>query len=79
MYNATTNDLAEAFNKTLCNLLKKIVSKSKRNWKERIDEALWAYRTTHHTPTRVTPYSLVYNVEVVLSLEREIPSLRMIV
>ncbi|KAA0058370.1 uncharacterized protein E5676_scaffold1359G00130 [Cucumis melo var. makuwa] len=43
MYNAAVNGLAEAFNKTLCNLLKKIVSKSKRDWQERIGEALWAY------------------------------------
>ena len=28
------------------------------------------------TPTQVTPYSLVYGVEVVLPLERQIPSLR---
>ncbi|KAA0025915.1 uncharacterized protein E6C27_scaffold34G002070 [Cucumis melo var. makuwa] len=73
------NGLAEAFNKTLCNLLKKIVFKSKRDWQEIIDEALWAYRTTHRTPTGVTPYSLVYGVETLLPLEREIPSLRMTV
>ena len=34
MYNAPTNSLTEAFNKTLCNLLKKIVDKSKRDWHE---------------------------------------------
>ena len=31
IYNAPANGLAEAFNKTLCNLLKKIVDKSKRD------------------------------------------------
>ncbi|KAA0043322.1 uncharacterized protein E6C27_scaffold110G002330 [Cucumis melo var. makuwa] len=77
MYNATANGLAEAFNKTLCSLLKKVVSKTKRDWQEKIGEALWAYRTTHRTPTGVTPYSLVYGVEAVLPLEREIHSLRM--
>ncbi|TYK28705.1 ty3-gypsy retrotransposon protein [Cucumis melo var. makuwa] len=49
----------------------------KRDWQEKIWEALWAYRTTHRTPTGVTLYSLVYGVEAVLPLEREIPSLRM--
>ncbi|TYK18825.1 uncharacterized protein E5676_scaffold204G00150 [Cucumis melo var. makuwa] len=77
MYNTVANGLVEAFNKTLFNLLKKIVSKSKRDWQERIGEALWAYRTTHRTPIGVTPYFLVYDVEDVLPLEREIPSLRM--
>ncbi|XP_038886700.1 uncharacterized protein LOC120076831 [Benincasa hispida] len=77
--NAAANGLTEAFNKTLCNLLKKIVSKSKRYWQEKIGEALWAYRTTHCTPTGVTLYSLVYGVEAVLPLEREIPTLKMAV
>lgn len=76
MYNAPANGLAEAFNKTLGSLLKKVVSKTKRDWHERIGEALWAYRTTFRTPTQATPYSLVYGVEAVLPLERQIPSLR---
>ena len=76
MYNTPTNGLAKAFNKTLCNLLKKVVKCSKRDWHEKIGEALWAYRTTYRTPTQATPYSLVYGVEAVLPLERQIPSLR---
>ncbi|XP_060182048.1 uncharacterized protein LOC132611671 [Lycium barbarum] len=77
MYHAAANGLAEAFNKTLCNLLKKVVSKSKKDWHERMEEALWAYRTTYRTPTQATPYSLAYGVEAVLPLERQIPSLRL--
>ena len=41
MYNASANGLVEAFNKTLGSLLKKVVSKTKRDWHERIEEALW--------------------------------------
>ncbi|KAA0051627.1 protein NYNRIN-like [Cucumis melo var. makuwa] len=48
IHNAAPNGLAEAFNKTLCNLLKKIVSKSKRDWQERISEVLWAYHHSSH-------------------------------
>ncbi|KAL0286527.1 UNVERIFIED_CONTAM: hypothetical protein Scaly_2790700 [Sesamum calycinum] len=76
MYYAAANGLAEAFNKTLCNLLKKVVAKSKRDWHERIGEALWAYMTTVRTPTQATPYALVYGVEAILPLEQQIPSLR---
>ncbi|XP_012852524.1 PREDICTED: uncharacterized protein LOC105972129 [Erythranthe guttata] len=76
MYNAAANGLVEAFNKTLCNLLKKVVSKSKKDWHERVGEALWAYRTTYRTATQATPYSLVYGLEAILSLGSQIPSLR---
>ena len=76
MYNAPANGLVEAFNKTLGSLLKKVVSKTKQDWHERIGAALWAYRTTFRTPTQATPNSLVYGVEAVLPLERQIPLLR---
>nr|XP_010320489.1 uncharacterized protein LOC104647218 [Solanum lycopersicum] len=45
MYHVAANGLIEAFNKTLCNLLKKIFSKSKQDWHERMEEAFWVYRT----------------------------------
>ncbi|XP_070048940.1 uncharacterized protein [Nicotiana tomentosiformis] len=38
MYNIAANDLAEAFNKNLCKLLKKVVSESKRYWHDRITD-----------------------------------------
>jgi len=41
-YDAAPNGLAEAFNKTLFKLLKKIVSNKKKDWHERLSEALWA-------------------------------------
>ena len=43
VYNTAASGLAETFNKTLCNLLKKVVFKIKRDWQEKIDEVLWAY------------------------------------
>ncbi|KAL0451579.1 UNVERIFIED_CONTAM: hypothetical protein Slati_1136000 [Sesamum latifolium] len=76
LISSTVMECPEAFNKTLCSLLKKVVAKSKRDWHGRIGEALWAYRTTVRTPTQSTPYALVYGVEAVLPLEQQIPSLR---
>ncbi|GAA0154045.1 hypothetical protein LIER_12138 [Lithospermum erythrorhizon] len=79
MYYPHGNGVAQAFNKKLYNILKKVVSQSKRNWHEKMEEALWAYRTTYRTPTQITTYSLVYGVEAVLPLEVQIPSLRVVV
>jgi transposase InsO family protein len=59
-YNPVANGEAEAFNKVLCKLLKKVVSQNKRNWHEKLLESFWAYRTTTRTATGMTPYSLVY-------------------
>ncbi|KAL6291692.1 hypothetical protein ACE6H2_009202 [Prunus campanulata] len=75
-YNPQSNGQAEAFNKVLCNILKKMVSGTKKDWHERLPEALWAYRTTVRTATGCTPYSLVYGSEAILPLEIQLPSLR---
>jgi len=74
-YYPASNGLAEAFNKTIGKFLKKFVSKSQRDWDD-LGEFLWAYRTTVRTPTKATPFSLVYGCEAVLPLEIQIPSLR---
>ena len=75
MYHASANGLEETFNKTLCNLLKKVVAKSKRDWHDRLGEALWAYRPIYKTPTQLDPFALVYGVEAILLLKLQIPSL----
>ena len=79
IYNPRANGLAEAFNKTLIKILKKSLSKNKREWDDKMIEALWAYRTTYKTATKATPYSLVFGVEAILPLEVELPSLRVAV
>ncbi|KAG9442264.1 hypothetical protein H6P81_018118 [Aristolochia fimbriata] len=50
-YNPAANGLAEGFNKMLCKILKKTVVGNKKDWHERLGEALWAYRITFCTPT----------------------------
>ena len=53
-----------------------MVSTHKRDWSDKLPEALWAYRTTIRGPTHSTPFSLVYGCEAVVPLEVQIPSLR---
>ena len=67
----------EAANKNM----KKIIAKATetyRDWHEKLPFALHAYRTRVQTSTGATPYSLVYRMEVVLTIEVEIPSLRVL-
>jgi len=75
-YYLAANDLVEAFNKTLGKLFKKFISKSQHNWDEKLGECLWVYHTMVRTPTKATPFSLVYECEAVLPLEIQISSLR---
>lgn len=69
----------EAFKKTLCTILERMVDKNNKTWSEKLPEALWAYKTTIRSITQATPYSMVFGGEVVLPLEIQLPSLRIAV
>ena len=46
MYYAPVNGLCKAFNKTLCNLLKKIITRAKKDWHERVADGLSSCSTS---------------------------------
>ena len=62
-------------NRNIKRILRKMVETS-RDWSKKFLFALWAYRTSFHTSTGATPYSLVYGTEVVLPVEIEMRYLR---
>lgn len=49
------------------------------NWYEMLPYVLMAYKTSIRTSTGATPYSLVYDMEVVLPIKVEILSLQVLV
>jgi len=65
-YYLAANGRTKAFNKTIEKLLKKFISKSQRDWDDKLGECLWAYRMTVRIPMKATPFSLVYGCETVL-------------
>jgi hypothetical protein len=71
------NGVVEAANKNLKKIIQKIMVTYK-DLHEMLSYALHAYRTIIKTSTNTTPYSLVYGMEVVIPLEIEIPSLRIL-
>ena len=50
-----------------------------KDWAKKLPFALWGYKTSISVSTGATPYSLVYGSEVVLPIEVEVQSLRMLV
>ena len=56
---------------------KKLLAKKGR-WADELPGVLWAYRSNPRRPTGETPYSLVYEVEAILSIEHEIRTIRTI-
>ena len=49
-YHPQTNGEAEVSNRQIKNILERIVKPSRKDWSLRLEEALWAYRTSFKTP-----------------------------
>src|SRR5512137_2358533 len=75
-YYPQANGLAESTNKTLQNILRKIVNENRTDWDTKLHSALWAYRTVYKTSIRTTPFRLAFGLEAVMPVEFQVPSLR---
>ncbi|GJT00244.1 reverse transcriptase domain-containing protein [Tanacetum coccineum] len=58
-------------NRALKRILERTVGENHASWSDKLDDALWAFRTTFKTPTRCTPYKLVYGKACHLPIELE--------
>jgi hypothetical protein len=75
-YYLKENGQVEAVNKSLKTILQKLFSQ-KSNWHVIIYPSLWAYRTMVNTSTSFSPFQLVHDVESIILIECEIPSLNL--
>jgi hypothetical protein len=69
----------EAINKVLKTMIQRMVGENKTSWHLQLFSSLWAYHTSVKIAIGFTPFELVHGVEVVLQIEYEIPSLKLIV
>ena len=53
------------------NLAIETVNRSRKNWSNKLDDALWAYRTAYKNPMGMSPYKMVYGKACHLPLELE--------
>ena len=73
-YYPQANGLADSTNKTLQNILRKIVNENQTDWDTKVSSALWAYRTSFKTNVQATPFYLAYGLEAVMPVEFQISS-----
>ena len=58
-------------NREIKSILEKTVNNSRKDWSKKIEDALWAYRTTFKTPLGMSPFRLVYGKACHLPVELE--------
>ena len=78
-YHPQANGQVESTNKVIEGILTNIVHLHRRDWAERLLEALWTYITTWRNTIRHTPYELVYGKQVMFPIEFQIKTFKMAV
>ncbi|GJU68778.1 reverse transcriptase domain-containing protein [Tanacetum coccineum] len=59
-YHPQTRGQVEVTNRGLKRILESTIGRNQKDWSEKLDDALWAFRTAYKTPVGTTPYRLVY-------------------
>ncbi|GJY68482.1 reverse transcriptase domain-containing protein [Tanacetum coccineum] len=70
-YHPQTSGQVEVSNHGLKRILERTVGENRASWSDRLDDALWAFRTAYKTPISCTPYKLVYGKSCHLPIELE--------
>ncbi|GJZ71516.1 reverse transcriptase domain-containing protein [Tanacetum coccineum] len=66
-----TSGQVEVSNRGLKRILERTVGENRASWSDKLDDALWAFRTAYKTPIGCTPYKLVYGKACHLPVELE--------
>ncbi|GJY33830.1 reverse transcriptase domain-containing protein [Tanacetum coccineum] len=70
-YHPQTSGQVEVSNRGLKRILERTVRENRASWSDRLDDALWAFRTAYKTPISCTPYKLVYGKSCHLPIKLE--------
>ncbi|CAN6554745.1 unnamed protein product [Malus baccata var. baccata] len=70
-YHPQTSGQVEVSNRELKRILEKTVGSTRKDWSSKLNDALWAYRTTYKTPIGMSPFRLVYGKACHLPMELE--------
>nr|GEX65508.1 reverse transcriptase domain-containing protein [Tanacetum cinerariifolium] len=70
-YHPQTSRQMEVSNRGLKRILERTVGENRASWSEKLEDALWAFRTAYKTLIGCTPYKLVYRKSCHLPIELE--------
>nr|GEW38452.1 reverse transcriptase domain-containing protein [Tanacetum cinerariifolium] len=68
-YHPITSGQVEVSNQGLKHILERMVGENRTLWSEKLEDALWAFRTAYKIPIGCTPYKLVYGKSCHLPIE----------
>nr|GEZ59254.1 reverse transcriptase domain-containing protein [Tanacetum cinerariifolium] len=71
IYHPQTSGQVEVSNHGLKRILERTIGENRASWSDKLDDALWAFRTAYKTPIGCTPYKLVYGKAYQLLIEPE--------
>nr|GEW25648.1 reverse transcriptase domain-containing protein [Tanacetum cinerariifolium] len=70
-YHPQTSGQVEVSNRGLKRILERTIGENRASWSNKLDDALWAFRTAYKTPIGCTPYKLVYGKACHLPIKLE--------
>ncbi|GKE13574.1 reverse transcriptase domain-containing protein [Tanacetum coccineum] len=70
-YHPQTSGQVEVSNRGLKRILERTVGENRASWSDKLDDALWAFRTAYKTPIGCTPYKPVYGKTCHLPIKLE--------
>nr|GEU95287.1 reverse transcriptase domain-containing protein [Tanacetum cinerariifolium] len=71
VYHPQTSGQVEVSNRGLKRILESTIGENHASWLDKLDDALWAFRTSYKTPIGCTPYKMVYGKACHLPIELE--------
>eukprot|EP00253_Pinus_taeda_P005978 PITA_05978 len=77
-YHPQGNGLAESSNKSLVNIIKKLLEINKKSWHKRLVNSLWTDRASHKKSIGMSPFKLVYGVDTVFSTSLAAPVVKLL-
>ncbi|GJT94744.1 reverse transcriptase domain-containing protein [Tanacetum coccineum] len=60
LYHPQTSGQTENTNRAIKRILERTVNRNRKEWADKLDDALWAFRTAYKAPIGSTPFRIIY-------------------